>query len=88
MRSPQKTFETGSTLLQHVLGYWMTDHVNSGLSGLDNVNDHPVAESGDLAARSWSDPTNDLYNGTKSSVTLLNRRLRRPARRDDHRDTT
>jgi amidase/aspartyl-tRNA(Asn)/glutamyl-tRNA(Gln) amidotransferase subunit A len=41
---------------------WIVDYVNDGLSGLDDVDDLPVNESGDLGARSWSDPTDDPYN--------------------------
>jgi len=41
---------------------WVTDYVNSGLSGLDDVDKLSVSESSDLDARSWSDPVNDPYN--------------------------
>jgi len=41
---------------------WVTDYVNSGLSGLDDVDDLPVSETNNLGARSWSDPAEDPYN--------------------------
>ncbi len=40
---------------------WVTEYVNSRLSGLDDVDDLPVTESGNLGDRSWSDPDNDPY---------------------------
>lgn len=41
---------------------WVINYVNNGLSGLDNVDNLPVSESGNLGERSWSDPVDDPYN--------------------------
>jgi len=41
---------------------WVTHYVNSGLSGLDDVDDLPVTESSNLGERSRSDPAEDPYS--------------------------
>ncbi len=40
---------------------WVAEYVNSGLSGLDDVDDLPVTDSSELGDRSWLEPQDDPY---------------------------